>query len=226
MPLILCPRKTRLRSGGRTGLGSATRSSAELSWSAQLDRLLKSVDDVLAWYRVASLNWPVHPTCPGGTRRRCSDKVEPWLVRLIALLDALSDTAVSEALQRLSLGGQHTATVQAARTARHVLPRLANQPPLQPAETYRLLAGQRLESVLFLLAKTTSKAAQQQIAAYLDTSQYIQPRLSGHDLHAMALTPGPRFRTILHRLLEARLNGEVTTAAEERAVVRQLVDCQ
>jgi tRNA nucleotidyltransferase (CCA-adding enzyme) len=89
-----------------------------------------------------------------------------------------------------------------------------------------MLAGQRLESVLFLLAKTTSKAAQQQIAAYLDTSRYIQPRLSGHDLHAMGLTPGPRFRTILHRLLEARLNGEVSTEAEERAVVRQLVDCQ
>jgi len=89
-----------------------------------------------------------------------------------------------------------------------------------------MLAEQRLESVLFLLAKTTSQAAQQQIAAYLDTFRSMQPRLSGQDLRAMGLAPGPQFRTILHRLLEARLNGEVTTAAEERALVRHLVDGQ
>jgi tRNA nucleotidyltransferase (CCA-adding enzyme) len=178
---------------------------AEVSWSTQLDRLLKSVDDVLAWYRMASLNWPIHAKHPRGMREQRSDQVEPWLVRLIALLDALSDTAVHEALQRLSLGGQHTATVHAARAARHLLPRLVHQPPPPPAETYRLLAGQRLESVLFLLAKTTSKAVQQQIAAYLGTSRYMQPRLSGHDLHAMGLTPGPRFRTIIVRLLVSSL---------------------
>ena len=197
---------------------------AEISWSPQLDRLLKSVDDVLAWHRVASLNWPIHARRPRGMREQRTDQIKPWLVRLIALLDALSDTAVREVLQRLSLGGQHTATVQTARAARHLLPRLAHQPP--PAETYRLLAGQRLESVLFLLAKATSKAVQQQIASYLDTFRYMQPRLSGHDLHAMGCTPGPRFRTILHRLLEARLNGEVTTEAEERALGRQLVNGQ
>jgi len=89
-----------------------------------------------------------------------------------------------------------------------------------------MLAEQRLESVLFLLAKTTSQAAQQQIAAYLDTFRSMQPRLSGQDLHAMGLTPGPLFGAILHRLLEARLNGEVTTEAEEHAVARQLVDGQ
>jgi tRNA nucleotidyltransferase (CCA-adding enzyme) len=147
-------------------------------------------------------------------------------VRLIALLDTLSDTAVRETLQQLRLGGQHATTVQATRTPRYVLPRLAHQPPLQPVETYRMLAGQRLESVLFLLAKTPLKAVQQQIAAYLDTYRYVQPQLSGHDLHAMGLTTGPQFRTILHRLLAARLNGEVTTEAEERALVWQLVDSQ
>jgi tRNA nucleotidyltransferase (CCA-adding enzyme) len=197
---------------------------AEVAWSTRLDRLLQSVDDTLAWYRVATLNWPMPVKRPRGMREQCSAPVEPWLVRLIALLDALSDTAVRETLQRLNLGGQHTATVQAARAARHLLPRLAQQPSPQPAETYRLLAGQRLESALFLLAKTPSKAAQQQIAAYLDTFRYMQPRLSGQDLRAMGLTPGPRFRTILRHLLEARLNGTVTTEGEERAMARQIVD--
>jgi tRNA nucleotidyltransferase (CCA-adding enzyme) len=199
---------------------------AEVAWSPQLDRLLKSVDDVLAWYRVASLNWPVDTKHRGSPAERSSDTVAPWLVRLLALLDAVSDTAVGEALQRLRLPGRQAETVLAARAARHALPRLAKQPPLPPAETYRLLSGQRLEVLLFCMAKTPSAVAQQQIAAYLETYRYVRPRLSGHDLHAMGLTPGPQFRTLLGRLLEACLNGEVSTAAEERTLVQRLVGGQ
>jgi tRNA nucleotidyltransferase (CCA-adding enzyme) len=195
---------------------------AEVAWSPQLDRLLKSVDDVLAWYRVASLNWPVDPKPRGSPAERPGNAVAPWLVRLMALLDAVSDTAVDETQRRLRLSGRQAETVLAARAVRHTLPRLAKR-PLPPAETYRLLSGQRLEVLLFCLAKTSSAVAQQQIAAYLETSRYIQPRLSGHDLQALGLTPGPQFRTLLSRLLEASLNGEVSTEAEERALVQRLV---
>ena len=38
----------------------------------------------------------------------------------------------------------------------------------------------------------------------------------------MGLKPGPRFRTILDKLLDARLNGEVTTESDERELVKQL----
>jgi tRNA nucleotidyltransferase (CCA-adding enzyme) len=198
---------------------------AEVAWSPQLDCLLKSVDDVLAWYQVASLNWPVDTKPRGSPVERPGDAVALWLVRLMALLDAVSDTAVDEALRRLRLSGRQTETVLAARAARHTLPRLAKR-PLPPAETYRLLSGQRLEVLLFCMAKTPSAAAQQQIAAYLETYRYMRPHLSGRDLHAMGLTPGPQFRTLLSRLLEACLNGEVSTEAEERALVQRLVGGQ
>jgi tRNA nucleotidyltransferase (CCA-adding enzyme) len=87
---------------------------------------------------------------------------------------------------------------------------------------HRILAGQRPEVLLFLLAKTPA-AAQQQIVAYLETHRYMKPQLSGHDLRAMGLTPGPLFRKLLDRLLEARLNGEVTSATEERALIQRLL---
>jgi tRNA nucleotidyltransferase (CCA-adding enzyme) len=196
---------------------------AEVTWLPKLDRVFQNVDDVLAWYRIASLHWPPCPSHAGGMLERRGDAVEPWLVRLIALLEPLSDLAVHEALRGLNLSRRHVDTVHAARAARHAIPRLATRPPLPPAETYRILAGQRLEVLLFLLAKTTAAAAQRQIVAYLETYRYVKPQLSGHDLHAMGLTPGPLFRKLLDRLLEARLNGEVTNAMEERAFVRRLM---
>lgn len=74
-----------------------------------------------------------------------------------------------------------------------------------------------------MLATTSSAVAKRQIVAYLDTYRWIKPRLSSHDLHALGLTPGPHYRQVLARLLAARLNGEVTTDTEERALVQQLL---
>ena len=196
---------------------------AAVAWSPRLDRVLQAIDDVLAWYRLASLCWPGRAAPPGNTVERPGAEIEPWLVRFIALVEVLPDADVSEVLQRLNLSRRHRDIVHAARTARHMIPRLATRPPLQAAETYRLLAGQRLEVLLFMLAKTSSEVARQQIVAYLETYRWIQPRLSGHDLQAMGLPPGPLLRRVLDHLLEARLNGEVSTNTEERALVQQLM---
>jgi tRNA nucleotidyltransferase (CCA-adding enzyme) len=50
----------------------------------------------------------------------------------------------------------------------------------------------------------------------------VKPALTGTDLNAMGLKPGPQFKKILDRLLAARLNGEVKTEAEERQFVQQV----
>ena len=46
---------------------------------------------------------------------------------------------------------------------------------------------------------------------------------TGADLSAMGLKPGPQYKQILSRLMDARLNGEVTSDAEERAMAARLV---
>jgi|GEM_PF-6739112 len=38
----------------------------------------------------------------------------------------------------------------------------------------------------------------------------------------MGLTPGPLYRTIMDRLLDARLNGDVTSETNEQALVKTL----
>jgi tRNA nucleotidyltransferase (CCA-adding enzyme) len=62
------------------------------------------------------------------------------------------------------------------------------------------------------------------VSAFLTTYQHVKPILTGVDLKTMGLKPGPQFKKILDRLLDARLNGEVKTEAEERAYVRRLIE--
>jgi tRNA nucleotidyltransferase (CCA-adding enzyme) len=113
--------------------------------------------------------------------------------------------------------------MRAAHASAHaILPHLVQHPAPRPAAVYRLISGLADETLLLLMAKTTSDTAKRQISAYLTTYQHVKPMLTGADLHAMGLTPGPHFTAILASLRDARLNGDVTTAADERALAQQM----
>jgi tRNA nucleotidyltransferase (CCA-adding enzyme) len=49
----------------------------------------------------------------------------------------------------------------------------------------------------------------------------MKTALTGRDLLAMGLQPGPKYKTILWKLLDARIDRMVTTEAEERVFVRK-----
>jgi tRNA nucleotidyltransferase (CCA-adding enzyme) len=73
------------------------------------------------------------------------------------------------------------------------------------------------------MAKSKRESVKRQVSAFLTTSQHVKPSLTGVDLKAMGLKPGPQFKMILDRLLDARLNRDVKTESEERELVRRLM---
>jgi tRNA nucleotidyltransferase (CCA-adding enzyme) len=72
------------------------------------------------------------------------------------------------------------------------------------------------------MAKSKGEAVKRQVSVFLTTYQHMKPLLTGTDLKAMGIKPGPQFKKILGWLLEARLNGEVTTESDERRLVNKL----
>jgi tRNA nucleotidyltransferase (CCA-adding enzyme) len=74
-----------------------------------------------------------------------------------------------------------------------------------------------------LAARGDSGVATGRIHEYLDRLRGVRTRVSGRDLAALGLSPGPRYREVLERLLAARLDGEVATREEELALARRLV---
>ena len=75
---------------------------------------------------------------------------------------------------------------------------------------------------LFLTANTQFVTATRALSAYLTACRYVQPSLTGTDLKAMGLKPGPIYKKILGCLLDVRLNREISTKAEERELVKQM----
>jgi tRNA nucleotidyltransferase (CCA-adding enzyme) len=179
-----------------------------LTWSPQLGVLLRAVDVTLDRYR-----------------RLCPDRQpDRWLVYFMAVLDRLSDEERKEALARFPLRARHAEAIRTAQaSADDRLRRLAGHPAPTPGETYRLLSGLPEEALLLLMAKSGSDAVRRRLSAYLTRYRHVKPAVAGTDLKAWGLKPGPRFKVILERLLEARLNGEITTEAEERVLAKHLV---
>ena len=71
---------------------------------------------------------------------------------------------------------------------------------------------------LFFMANTQFVAVTRAISAYL----HVKPSLTGTDLKAMGLKPGPIYKKLLGCLLEVRLNREIRTKTEERELVKQM----
>lgn len=62
------------------------------------------------------------------------------------------------------------------------------------------------------------------IDRFVDEWQHVQTVISGHDLRQMGLTPGPQYGRLLERLLEARLDGEISDEAGERELLAKLLE--
>lgn len=177
----------------------------KLKWSPQLARRLKAVEDAIAWYARLALDRPMHQ----------------WVVYSLALLDSLPKPAVQEALSRVKFPGRQTKQMlRVAQEGDRVL-RTLNQ-RAKPSEVFRLLHDLPDETLIFLRAKTQSRIGKRNLSAFLTTYVHATSLLNGKDLKAMGLKPGPVYQKVLDRLLDARLNGEVTTNADERHLVAQL----
>ena len=179
----------------------------KLAWSDRLQTLLEAIEQVVDWYRLLYLD----------------RKMEVWLVYMMGLLEVLPERATTEVLKRFPFSELEASNLKAARVGcQGLLRRLGNQPPLKPAEAYRLLSKLSEETLLGLMAKCKAESAKRQVSAFLTTYRNVKPMLTGNDLKAMGLKPGPHFKRILDRLLDARLNGEVKTETEERELARRL----
>lgn len=183
----------------------------KLKWSTRLEALLDAADESIDWYRLLYLD----------------RRMDAWLVYVAAFLEVLSGRAVVEVLKRFPFSELEANRLRASRIGgKAVMRRLGRKPELKASEVYRLLSGLSDETLLSLMAMSKGETVKRQISVFLTTYQHVKPTLTGTDLKAMGLKPGPQFKKLLDRLLAARLNNEVKTDAEERQMVHQLVQNQ
>ncbi len=145
-----------------------------------------------------------------------------WMLTTFSLLTSRLPENELEALgRRLQFSRVYLNHLHDARAAIALLPQLSQ--PLPSSEVVRLL--EPLSEVGWLAAWAAAPAAlaRQQIEQFARTWRFVKPTLSGREVQAITgLKPGPIYGTLLGRLRDAWLNGEITTPEQERAMLERI----
>ncbi len=151
------------------------------------------------------------------------------IVYLMALSSESSSAVVASMIRRLALSREQAKKMNIGRhRVGRALKRLTGKGKLQPSQVYRLLAKFSDEALILLLAKQRITQSglwgllKRQLVAYMK-NRAMKTVLTGQDLQAMGLLPGPQYTTILGKLLDARIDGTVTTEADERVLAQRLL---
>ncbi len=180
----------------------------KLVWTPRLGKLLFAVEETLDWYRLLYLD----------------HKLEAWLVYMMAIAAVLPDRGVADLLKRFPFSEREATTVKAMRGGAHrLLRQLSKQPPLKPSGVCRVLEEVPDEALLAIMAQSPSDRVKRQVSAYLTAWRQAKPRLTGKDLQAMGIKPGPIYSKVLGQLRDAHLDSLVKTESDERTFIENFI---
>jgi tRNA nucleotidyltransferase (CCA-adding enzyme) len=185
-----------------------------LSYTTKVKRVVMTLPKALTWW----------------TRRFPDREIDKPIVYFMALSSESSQAVVATMSRRLALSREQARKASAGGTlVDRVLKKLIDERTVRPSQVYRLLVDLPDETLVLVLAKQMSlqqtailSRLKRQLVAYMK-DRTIKTALMGRDLQSMGLTPGPQYGTILGKLLDARIDGTVTTEADERTLTCKLL---
>jgi tRNA nucleotidyltransferase (CCA-adding enzyme) len=158
-----------------------------------------------------------------GSRVVGLDEADPWRVYLAVMLLPLRPEARVSVLGRLSAGRRlHAVARHLERFEREAAAVVDTRERVRPSAVYGALEGLSTEALLAVAAAHGSLAVRERVDRFLCGLRGVSVSLTGSDLVALGVPQGPRVGEILRALLEARLDGAVTSDDEERALAEKL----
>ncbi len=151
------------------------------------------------------------------------EEISPWRVYFGALIYRLSPPDLEETAARFNLSRRFAGQLRSAREDEAALGGEFSSAETPPSRVYRRLQGISPEVLLILMARSLPAAAEH-FRRFLTEYRRVAGKVSGRDLEALGLSPGPAYRGILEELLSARLDGRVRSREDELALARRLID--
>jgi tRNA nucleotidyltransferase (CCA-adding enzyme) len=184
-----------------------------LCYTKNVKRMVTAVPKAIGWW----------------TRRFPDSAIDRPIVYLMGLLSDSSQAVVAGVIRRLAFSREQAKKVSdGGHRVDHVLKRLTDNRAAKPSQVYHLLEALSHEVLVLLLAKQqgmqcgAQSLVKRRIAEYMK-GKVIKTALTGWDLQTMGLKPGPLYKTILGKLLNARIDGVIKTEADERALAHKLL---
>ncbi len=179
--------------------------SPKIKMTKALRELLQEIEGVTTWFNLLYLEEPC----------------EQWKVYFHGLTSSLDTKALNELAERFQMTDQESRKMIAQRLkVNEVLEELYRHEGESPYRLYTLLSQCDTDILLYMMARTENEHIKRRISLYFTKLKGTKVILKGSDLKALGLPPGPLYREVFDRLLEARLNNLITTKDDEINFVR------
>jgi tRNA nucleotidyltransferase (CCA-adding enzyme) len=168
------------------------------------------------------LYWPYAPDDTLLVSGLSRDERRDALLAALAAEYAPDPPSAQELARYLRLPAPQVRLMHDAAKLAAFWPRLG-EPELRNSELYALLSPidvSAQEAFTRIEKLRADEVAWERLRLYLSELRHTRTQLTGHDLQAFGLPPGPDYREILGKLLQAKLDGEVPTRQEEERFVR------
>ena len=142
-----------------------------------------------------------------------------YLAALVATLTAADGEAVN---RRLNLPAAWANIVRDTIALRELAPVLSGQ-PVEVSAVCLALDGLDPDAIAASARASKNPQVAGLLRRYLAEWRLIVPALTGDDLLAMGVPPGPRIGELLRKLHSAKLDGLAGSEEDERALVRQMI---
>lgn len=181
-----------------------------LKLTLQKEKLLEKMEKVLDWYDLLYLE----------------PKPERWKVFFLGLLLGSKQDQLHQVAGRLHLSDKLEAffaqlkqDIQKARDKLFWWQK--NQEPV--SRIYFILKTLPLEGVLFVMASSRKEQTRKHVSLYLSQLKDTTIEISGRDLKALGLEPGPAYNEILQLVLRAKLDGQAPDKSSQLDLARGLI---
>jgi tRNA nucleotidyltransferase (CCA-adding enzyme) len=179
--------------------------SPDIEYTEGLKKILEDIKAVISWFDLLYLEEPY----------------EAWKIFWYGLTSSLDAKAVQALAARMQMNDLESRRMIAQRlNLDHIVESLIRIKGDDNFGIYTLLSQYDTEVLLFMMAKANNEKIKKIISNYFTRLKGKKLYLKGRDLKDMGFRPGPLYKEIFTRLLEASLNGKVGTREEEIGFVK------
>ncbi len=177
-----------------------------------IDLIFKESYQIISWFELLYQKQPF----------------EKWIIYFLALCANLSIDDFVETCVRLDIGpnfiGRYfEARVDGVKALEKIKRSIhGRNRSLLPSEVCSLLRDLPIEMLLHLMART-DEDTRRQFSIYITNLSKVTTTIGGNDLKALGLKPGPAYKTILDTILDARLDGKISSMEDELALAKRLI---